>query len=81
MAVEDEDQDYQAETTTYKKPAAKTSLGERRGSRFDLNKVELQTGDEEQQSAANALYRPEFGKPAAGQEKIWELMSSYIGHD
>lgn len=50
---------------------------QRRNSRFDLNKEE--DGEEE---AVQPLYRPEFGeKPLEGQEKIWELMSSYIGGD
>ena len=56
----------------------KKNLGERRGSRFDLMKDEENKGDDDQQAT---LYRPEFGKPAQGQEKIWELMSSYIGGD
>ena len=56
----------------------KKNLGERRGSRFDLMKDEENKGEDDQQAT---LYRPEFGKPAKGQEKIWELMSSYIGGD
>lgn len=48
-------------------------------SRFDLNKPE--EGEAEQESTA-PLYRPEFGRPANEcQEKMWELMSSYIGSD
>ena len=56
----------------------KKNLGERRGSRFDLMKDEENKGEDDQQAT---LYRPEFGKPAEGQDKIWELMSSYIGGD
>mmetsp|Transcript_23971 Transcript_23971/g.32121 ORF Transcript_23971/g.32121 Transcript_23971/m.32121 type:complete len:619 (-) Transcript_23971:556-2412(-) len=39
-------------------------------------------GDEADEKAEQTLYRPEFGKPTAvGQEKMWELMGSYIGGD
>ena len=58
-------------------PAKKAGLGERTGSRFDLNKKD---GEVEEKESAT-LYRPEFGEPKNGQEKMWELMSSYIGND
>ena len=56
----------------------KASLGERKGSRFDLSKDDGQTGDVDNSAS---LYRPEFGEPVEGQEKMWELMGSYIGGD
>ena len=36
-----------------------------------------------QEKEATTLYRPEFGAQEGreGQEKLWELMSSYIGGD
>jgi starch phosphorylase len=40
------------------------------------SKFKLEAGD----SKDKVLYRPEFGKKDAN-EKIWELMSSYIGSD
>ena len=41
----------------------KASLGERRGSRFDLSKDDGQTGDDDKSAS---LYRPEFGEPVDG---------------
>ena len=47
----------------------------RRNSRILLQK-ETEDGDEKK------LYRPEFGKAeTTGQQKIWEMMESYIGSD
>lgn len=55
------------------KPVAKTSL-KRTNSKF-----QLQAGDDEQEKP---LYRPEFGQEGrAANERIWELMSAYIGSD
>ena len=51
----------------------------RKNSRFDMTKEESK-GDGQDQ--AQTLYRPEFGEPTTqGQEKMWALMSSYIGGD
>jgi starch phosphorylase len=48
---------------------------QRRNSRILLQK-ETEDGDEKK------LYRPEFGKAeTTGQQKIWEMMESYIGSD
>lgn len=49
---------------------------QRKNSRFNLTKEV----DAESQEAPATLYRPEFGEPRQ-QEKMWELMSSYIGSD
>jgi len=50
----------------------------RANSRFELTEDLNENGEAE----AATLYRPEFGeKPTEGKEKIWELMSSYIGGD
>lgn len=48
----------------------------KRGSRFDLNKE----GEGESTEQVSTLYRPEFGEPRQ-KEKMWELMSSYMGSD
>ena len=56
----------------------KASQLQRQGSRFNLTK----DGEgEEITDDSNPLYRPEFGTPVEGQNKMWELMSSYIGGD
>ena len=41
----------------------------------------MQRDAEDENQVAKKLYRPEFKYDAGkvGQEKIWELMSSYIG--
>lgn len=58
---------------------AQTAGFARKNSRFDLSKAE--TGDEANDKSG-PLYRPEFGQPPAnGQQKMWELMGSYIGSD
>ena len=57
----------------------KASLGKRQGSRFDLTKDEE---GEECPEESNPLYRPDFGAQVDGkQDKMWELMGSYIGGD
>ena len=60
--------------------AAKSSGLKRRNSRFDLEKEE-----DDDTAEKSTLYRPEFGQTAgaagASQEKMWELMQSYIGSD
>lgn len=53
-------------------------MGQRRNSRFDLNKPE---GTTDTAQGQNPLYRPEFGAPASGKEKMWELMNTYQGTD
>jgi len=50
----------------------------RQNSRFQIE----DDTDEKGQQVAQTMYRPEFGQDKnKANEKIWELMSSYIGSD
>ena len=48
----------------------------RKNSRFDLTK----SAEGKTREQGDVLYRPEFGEPKQ-EDKMWELMSSYIGSD
>lgn len=55
-----------------------TGTLKRRNSRFLLE----ETKDKNSEDKEKVMYRPEFGeKDGKSNEKLWELMSSYIGSD
>jgi starch phosphorylase len=65
-------------TTTNPEDAAQGQPLKRRNSRFLLEETKDKKSDEKDQ----VMYRPEFGaKDGKANEKLWELMSSYIGSD
>lgn len=43
------------------------------------SKFQLQADSKDETSAK--LYRPQFGQDQPGHQKLWELMSTYIGSD